>query len=305
MWANLKLCFLFTHSQKRFNVAHLTHNLQRRLISWAPVYRAGNWDAGKWSSCSHSSLTCWWNWWQSPICWSQPCITFSSPIHRATAHFSLIILVILVFESRWLWCGAQRLYLLYYQVTNHPCIQGCGRPCGLMCKGISSITCFSCNPVLKMQASKLLIKRLLYNLQKQKHNEFLSCISIRIVINDLLKGKQRNNPPSRYLKERRRKYPSAASDQSIYETNNFWWRQICEVISVLYSKTVFSLLCIPLPYNSPTVSGVILIARHIYCIKKTTKKALLLKLSHRRSLCGMAHGSCFTRIKLILSHSAV
>lgn len=108
-----------------------------------------------------------------------------------------------------------------------------------MCKGISSITCFSCNPVLKMQASKLLIKRLLYNLQNQKHNEFPSCTSIRIVINNLLKGKQRSNPPSRYLKERRRKYPSAASDQNIYETNNFWWRQICEVISVLYSKTVF------------------------------------------------------------------
>lgn len=147
---------------------------------------------------------------------------FLQPNPQSYSSFQSHNLVILVFESRWLWCGAQRLYLLYYQVTSHPCIQGCGRPCGLMCKGISSITCFSCNPVLKMQASKLLIKRLLYNLQNQKHNEFPSCTSIRIVINNLLKGKQRSNPPSRYLKERRRKYPSAASDQNIYETNNFW-----------------------------------------------------------------------------------
>lgn len=51
--------------------------------------------------------------------------------------------------------------------------------------------------ILQIQVSKLLIKRLLYNLQKKKHKEFPCCTSIQFIIN-LLKGEQRSNPPSRY-----------------------------------------------------------------------------------------------------------
>lgn len=144
-----------------------------------------------------------------------------------------------------------------------------------------------------MQASKLLIKRLLYNLQK--HKEFPCCTSIWIIINDLLKGKQRSNPPSRYSEgeENKVSFSSLGSKHP--------WDKHRHKSAFTRSSLCSFLNNFPTSLRQPCCKSYHTDSRAwVLYGTEYKKKVFLLKVYYRRASRDMAHGSCFTRVELTL-----